>query len=309
MPLSKHVENLRQHQIDASAAYGDLYGVDHEGRIFKGYALYLALTQKILFLWPLFPILYLGQLLKIGPLLYGLIARHRIKLFGVCEIPKLQTSGSEVSQNFGASHIIASNQQLLLKAFLPVFALCLIAFIVRMPLIVKGIGGAPAQVSIQWIKNAMLTFGLCEIDVFNHTDLHQSINFYTLKRLQANGFELIPFNGLEGERLSWHHSDILYFGNSVPWRRSHLNGPHVCDLRDIDTHYLSQLFKIDLNRNKLKFAQYEVDYYFQPLPSINRGVYAFSTHPIEHTCTIHVDSNMHILKKVVLSHRVGESVT
>jgi hypothetical protein len=56
-------------------------------------------------------------------------------------------------------------------------------------------------------------------NVFNGTDLKMGDTWPVIERVGPNGLELVPFIGREGQRGWYHFSDIIYFGNSVQWRR------------------------------------------------------------------------------------------
>lgn len=57
--------------------------------------------------------------------------------------------------------------------------------------------------------------------VFNKEDLGAGDRWAVVYRVEEDGErELLPYHGLEGEQLAWvSYVDLLYFGNSVGWRR------------------------------------------------------------------------------------------
>jgi hypothetical protein len=61
--------------------------------------------------------------------------------------------------------------------------------------------------------------GLVAPNVFNRADLSMGDRWPLIERLDGPHRGLMPLNGPEGERLSYHLSDLLYFGNSLLWRR------------------------------------------------------------------------------------------
>jgi hypothetical protein len=62
--------------------------------------------------------------------------------------------------------------------------------------------------------------GLDAPQVFNDADLRMGERWPVIHRIDENGQRtLVPFNGNDGERLAYHKSDMLYFGNSLRWRR------------------------------------------------------------------------------------------
>ena len=71
-----------------------------------------------------------------------------------------------------------------------------------------------------WIRNPVLFYsGLAAPNVFNREDLTMGDRWPVLERLDGEHSGLVPLNGPEGERLAYHRSDLLYFGNSLRWRR------------------------------------------------------------------------------------------
>jgi hypothetical protein len=63
-------------------------------------------------------------------------------------------------------------------------------------------------------------FGLDAPQVFNDADLRMGDRWPVIHRIDADGQRtLVPFNGNNGERLAYHKNDLLYFGNSLRWRR------------------------------------------------------------------------------------------
>jgi hypothetical protein len=71
-----------------------------------------------------------------------------------------------------------------------------------------------------WIGDPVLYYaGLVAPNVFNTTDLTMGDRWSVLTRIDRGLETLVPFEGFEGERLGYLRSDLLYFGNSLRWRR------------------------------------------------------------------------------------------
>lgn len=68
-------------------------------------------------------------------------------------------------------------------------------------------------------RQVLLLTNLHSPNVFNGIDLKMGDAWPVIEREGKDGFELVPFNGLDGERGWYHLSDMLYYGNSVQWRR------------------------------------------------------------------------------------------
>ena len=72
----------------------------------------------------------------------------------------------------------------------------------------------------RWIANPVLFYaGLVAPNVFNTTDLTMGDRWAVLMRIDRGQATLVPFDGFEGERLAYLRSDLLYFANSLRWRR------------------------------------------------------------------------------------------
>jgi len=98
------------------------------------------------------------------------------------------------------------------------FTMVLAAFVLTFPLVttVTRRLGLPHERIHQVTR-------LCGLDVpvvFNKTDLKMGDNWPMLYRIRDGNRELVPLNGPDGERLWYHLSDRVYFGNSLRWRRS-----------------------------------------------------------------------------------------
>lgn len=61
--------------------------------------------------------------------------------------------------------------------------------------------------------------GLAPPNVFNRADLRMGDRWPMIHRRHEGSRELVPLSGAEGERLDYHRSDVVYFGNALRWRR------------------------------------------------------------------------------------------
>jgi hypothetical protein len=72
----------------------------------------------------------------------------------------------------------------------------------------------------RWINHPVLFYaGLVAPNVFNTQDLTMGDHWAVLTRTDSSRSHLVPFDGPDGERLSYLRSDLLYFANSLRWRR------------------------------------------------------------------------------------------
>jgi len=73
----------------------------------------------------------------------------------------------------------------------------------------------------RWLSKGPLAYsGLIAPNVFNKDDLEMGDKWPVIYRYQGSELVKLPLNGVDGERLSWHQSDLLYYSNSLIWRRS-----------------------------------------------------------------------------------------
>ncbi len=71
-----------------------------------------------------------------------------------------------------------------------------------------------------WIAQPVLYYaGLVAPNVFNTIDLTMGERWTVLTRIDGTRATMVPFDGLDGERLAYLRSDLLYFANSLLWRR------------------------------------------------------------------------------------------
>lgn len=223
-PLSKNTEWLIHHKIDPADAQKDLYAVrsDRNSEAVKGYDFYLLLTREILLLLPFYPLLLIGQFFG-GRTIYRAVAKRRTDIFGVCQIPSVKTE----------HRILPSTQERLISIprhdpiapFALHFLFVAAAYIVAIPLPNIWLTPVPLierirEMSADPAATAQI-YGITPINVFNHTDLRMAENWFTISSLEPGGREkLVPVLSPEGERLSAHRSDRVYFGNTVRYRRA-----------------------------------------------------------------------------------------
>jgi hypothetical protein len=102
-----------------------------------------------------------------------------------------------------------------LAVFVGAYAMLLLLFFTNAGLEMTGSRRLPG-----WVAHPVLYYtGLDAPDVFNKDDLSMGDRWAVIERLQDGRYTLIPFNGPDGERLGYHRSDLVYFRNSLRWRR------------------------------------------------------------------------------------------
>ncbi|MCB5177776.1 thiol-disulfide oxidoreductase DCC family protein, partial [Microvirga lenta] len=163
-PVRRNGELLARHGISLEQGLTDLVGIDHSGRIYQGYDLYFTLARRLILLWPAVPLLWLGQVMRIGPVVYRWIAERRTKLFGVCEFSTIPDR--YVRQ--GPTLSVAGAPRLGSAASAVVLTLLVLeaAFLVRLP-VTSTTGETPlGQWSKQIFGSSPLAFGIGKINVF-----------------------------------------------------------------------------------------------------------------------------------------------
>jgi hypothetical protein len=84
----------------------------------------------------------------------------------------------------------------------------------------NAIGSTIGRSLPSWVGNPVLFYaGLVAPNVFNTADLTMGDRWTVLTRVEPGDAALVPFDGFEGERLAYLRSDLLYFANSLRWRR------------------------------------------------------------------------------------------
>lgn len=155
----------------------DLHGIV-DGRLRRGYDLYRALARVNPVLWPAVAVLELGAVTRVGPLLYGAVARRRRRMLGTCELggapPPLAAVPARpqsIRLGGGAATVLAS-----------------IAFLFAVTSTDDRLKEEIPQLHLPysdaaWIVEASARMGLVVPDVFNAGDLRTSEQWWTGRRV------------------------------------------------------------------------------------------------------------------------------
>lgn len=277
-PLSKHGDELKAYGVSHEAAMQNLYGVQEESKVVKsGYDFYAMLAKNLFLLWPVLPLLYLGRVLFIGPVIYRLVAGKRHAIFGVCKIPtkkveRITPVASVKLPIFGNAVVV---HVLLLS-------LCFAAAIPFPYMNMLGHDNTGAK--------AAAFYGIAPINVFNRDDLRMAENWFTLRDVKND--TMLPLIAKDGSRLHMHRSDRVYFGHTLIFRRSVIN-MEGCAFKDWKA-LLDYLSRVYLHSIGAAAGEYQFEYvqYRQSLPNdvkVNKGNYV--AEPVTTPCTTMFDVN------------------
>ncbi|WP_436399651.1 thiol-disulfide oxidoreductase DCC family protein [Roseobacter sp. S98] len=204
-PISDNLDWAAGQNLTHEDVLRDLFGYDERRqKLVSGYDLYLLLTRSVIVLLPLWPIFYIGKLLRIGPAIYRFIADRRIKYFGMCMLPTPKPSWTlKSTMNVSAPRAIPVLTSHVL--FLSVF------YVAAIPAPFVGYDAFPNK-----LARLAHTYGIAPINVFNRTDLMMTEIWFVLE--EADG-TLVPVFTENGSRGEYHRSDRVYFGGTVRFRR------------------------------------------------------------------------------------------
>ena len=289
-PISKNKSFAEKNGLSADDILNDMYGIDsNSNEKFGGYELYLELTKRLMMLFPLFPILFLGKLMSIGPRIYRHIAERRRAWFGVCEMPSIESEVTDRKQG-ESRELWAKNT--FFNAYLAMYLFLLVVYVFRLPYLHQNIPGySVLQDQFEWLKRGPTLHGQIPITVFTPNVLQMGTHYFTLTRVLADGREeLVPYVGPNGERLEWVlKSDRVYFGHSLKWRRQMYgrDGERVCYEPERDDLYLKQLYGWSRKIYGEPPARYRVDFYHQGLANFElfNGI-RFEQPSPEHVCVV-----------------------
>lgn len=272
-PISSSSDELNQRGINIEDALIDLYAWDSEkNKAISGYELYYSLSQKLVLLWPLFPIMLVGKYSKIGVLMYKKIADNRVKWFGVCPINKtIDTSVQKPIAPTPSKLILSVNLHILFMVGV---------YLYFMPIPYLKID-KPYN---EYARSAHL-YGITRINVFNKTDLLMSENFYNLYDLTTD--TLVPIFDAEGKRLEFHDSDRVYVSNSLRFARSSI-GKDKCMYSNFEKS-IKYLASVYLTVNEMFDIKHDFEFiqYRKRVPDIERVKNnIFEVNEIQEVCRV-----------------------
>lgn len=234
LPVSKNLDKSKFVDSNPEDLYKTIYSWDtNDKTIYSGYDFYLHISKRLILLLPLYPVLWLLKVLKIGVISYKFIASNRLKYFGICELAN-DYSGTPYSIPLHTNR----TRKIKVNFFKPFFLTSLFfAIIFTISLPHSPLRKEVLKFDPNLIRSAHI-LSWSPISVFNHADLAMSHHYYTATTISNE--QLLPLTGKNGERLHWHISDRAYFGNSLRWRRIKNRQP-IFPITDIDRRMMCEI--------------------------------------------------------------------
>lgn len=288
-PMSKCQDLIRSRGLSSDQVYHDLYGYDVlNNRVYGGYSIYVQFSQRILPLVIFYPILMVGKILKIGPLLYSFIAARRRQLFGICTIPSIEIPLPETS----TQSPIITQRNYFFAAYLMTYVLFLFVYMINFPYFNFIPGWQTMAKSFQFIGTVPSALnGQIPIKVFTPDVISMGSHYFTVTGVFENGeTKLLPYVGPKGERLKLvKSSDRLYFGHALGWRRLMYGkeGENICYDSQRDDRFLLDLFSLAEHVWHVKPKYYKIDYYSQGVPDPQAALkLEYRLPSLQHVCSI-----------------------
>jgi hypothetical protein len=131
----------------------------------------------------------------------------------------------------------------------------------------------------QAVDQAILYLSIWPPNVFNVTDLKMGEQWYVIYRMNRRGEDqqLVPVFTEEGKRLYYNLADVIYYGNTLRWRRSSIGVTNWgSTIPDYLLHPIERLCQFDFRVHGLETPQKYVAYFYQDqsmnlsLPSTER---------------------------------------
>ena len=254
-PVSTNHDALARFGISADAVLEDLHGViPGDNKVVSGYRLYLLLARHVLVLWIVFPLLWLGKLLTIGPAIYRFVTARRKATPEVCLQPRPKPDW--------AATVPGQQPPSLVFGMVVWHAIFLgLAYGLTTPVPIMGHDGYNNHPLAQ----AARVYGDTEINVFNRFDLQMMDVWFTLTDVKTN--TVLPVFDKDGSRLAMHRSIRIYFSYTLRFRRGEV-GKNDCAFsrREEIIRYLTQVWMHSSGLTGTREILYTQ--YYRPHPDI-----------------------------------------
>lgn len=268
LPVSQNRELYSNHdltEVEVKTYMVGFYG----NTIAKGYDLYRLMFAKNPALCIFYPVLWLAKITRIGPYIYGRIAARRYKLMDSCEI-SLDNSLQKEERLF----TISTNNHLVRYVY-AVYFTGIVLFICANNSFFRYVFKNNAKVMgyAASYKKFCKRLGMEVPVVFNNADLSMGDNFMVIKKWVNNEWRLLPIVDDKGQRLNYlgfdillftnHNSDMLYFGQTLRYRRALIKGisdPVTYHEKGFGKEHMDFLVKYDYSSTKEKgTVKYKVE--------------------------------------------------
>jgi hypothetical protein len=233
LPLSQRIDGPRANGPSISDAATELHGVDAAGRVSSGYDLYLLVAGRILLLLPLWPILWVGKITRLGPVLLARLSKPASPAFA----PSISLSAIPRASHVSAVKPKAFNA--IFRSFVLTFMIMFAAYSARLPVIPFLPGMAPvAAASKNIFGQAPLAVGLFQINAFNFPPLSGPIvtGEMTWKKTGSTDWQQVMW--LPPTRSEIFVSDILFYQSIIAFNMQRENG--FCFSKDAITTLINR---------------------------------------------------------------------
>lgn len=289
-PMSQSDEEIKASGLTKEAVFNDLHGYDSAtGRIYAGYDLYLQLAARIFVLVPLFPLLLVWKILRIGPPVYSYIATRRRRIFGVCQRSTIDVKAAHARE---AAVSVVSQVSSFFIAYLLTYVIFMSVYLIKLPYFSDIPGWSRVQQAFNFVSTTPPSLnGQINLIVFTPQVLTMGSHYFTITAVFAGGTErLLPYVGPKGDRLGLVlKSDRLYFGHALVWRRLMYgqDGVSICYEAARDSRLLYVLFDIANRYWHETPDSLRVDYYHQDIPEPQKvAEYEYKLPPTKHVCSM-----------------------
>jgi predicted DCC family thiol-disulfide oxidoreductase YuxK len=205
-PLSTSLDRATSHGISEADLYTRLHGV-YRGRVYAGYDMCL-LIARVTPLIIVYPLALLGKAGGVGPAAYEWIAA-RTRTSHSCQVLRPTDTRKRDAPRHG--------RWSLRIAVIAVWALAVSLYSLELSRVIFP-AAKPDYVVGSWPIDQFKRFGLAVPIVFDYADLRDSQRWAVIYRIEPNGKRTeIPFNGVDGQRLSYYVDDQILYAASISW--------------------------------------------------------------------------------------------
>lgn len=215
LPQSTSKKWIDKYKLE-NANIEEIHVLQHS-KVYKGYEAYTMIARVNPILWIFIPFLYLANIMNLYKMMYGFIKSIKAKSF-----EKLEKSFRPIKVS-DTHYYYSKQKKSITKIIVLSWILLHLFFISFFPIVEDYTSKKIFSNETKYTILAQIRFhtGFVIPIVFNPLTLGLGQYWNVIYRENPTNSkeEMIPFHGLEGERLSYLSSDIMYFGNSLQYRR------------------------------------------------------------------------------------------